>query len=266
MRLFSKKMAALMTLALFLIPSAASAATLEGQVVSLAPQAPGLWKVTVKGAAGETSLVISTNTLIQKEIVVEALKAGDRLVSKNKGGTKGFKAPFSNMSASTKKGLGLPNVPSIPPIPKIPPIPSKQQMQGAPAGKGGAPGAAGPGAGAGAPPAGGGMAPPKKTAEEPKVKTQDEMLQEKGFQNEKLLFPPKAGSGKAGDEVTQVSKTDLGFEVTVVSETGKPVKQTYAPGKKVMKVLSLKEVKKNDKVFLSFNEKDKTVQELQVKD
>ena len=38
------------------------------------------------------------------------------------------------------------------------------------------------------------------------MKTQDEMLQEKGFQNEKLLFPPKAGAGKTGDEVTQVSE------------------------------------------------------------
>ena len=109
------------------------------------------------------------------------------------------------------------------------------------------------------------MTPPKKTAEEPAVKTQDEMLQEKGFQNEKLLFPPKSGPGKSGDEVTQVNKTDLGFEITVVSETGKPEKQMYAPGKKVLKVLSLKEVKENDNVLLNFNETDKTVIDLQVK-
>lgn len=270
MQLLFKKSAAIMTLAMFLIPSAASAATLEGQVVSLAPQGPGLWKVVVEDAGGETTLIISTKTVIQKEVPVEALKAGDRLVSKKTGtGTQGFKAPFGNMSASAKKALGLPNIPSIPPIPKIPPMPTKQQMQGNPMkGKGGGGGPAGPGPGSGsggAPAGGGGMAPPKKPAEAPAVKTQDEMLQEKGFQNEKLLFPPKAGAGKAGEEVTQVSKTDLGFEVTTVSETGKPEKQMYAPGIKVLKVLSLKEVKKKDKVLLNFNDVDKSVIELQVK-
>jgi len=277
MRLLIKKSIAMMTLTLFLVSPGASAATLEGQVVSLASQGPGLWKVVVKGAGGEQSFMVSTKTAVQKEVPVEMLKAGDRLVSKNAGkGTKGFKAPFGNMSASAKKALGLPNIPSVPEVPKVPPIPSKQQMQGSPSSAKGNPQAsAGPGsAGGGAAPAGmpglgggaGGMAPGKPPAkEEPKVKTQDEILQEKGFQNEKLLFPPKEGAGKPGEEVTQVNKTDRGFEVTVVSETGKPEKQMYAPGKKVLKIFSLKEIKKDDKVLVNFNETDKTVTELQVK-
>jgi hypothetical protein len=267
MRLLWKKAAAVMTLAMFLVPSSASAATIEGQVVSLDSQAPGLWKVVVKGSGGEMTLMISTKTALQKEVPVEALKAGDRLVAQGggQGGVPGVKDPLSGMAESTKKALGLPNIPNIPQIPKIPPMPDKNQMIQGQGPAQAAPGSGGGPAGPGGPPAAGGMAPKKPAAEEPKVKTQDEMLQEKGFQNEKLLFPPKAGGTRSGAEVTQVSKTDLGFEVTVVSETGKPEKKMYAPGKKVMKVLSLQEVKKDDRVVLNFNDTDKTVLELEVK-
>lgn len=274
MQLLFKKAAALMTVTMFLIPSVCSAATLEGQVLSLKPKGPGIWKVVVQGAQGKRSLIISAETTLKKEVPVETLKAGDRLVSKSGGGqgVLGVKDPLKGMADATKKALGLPNIPNIPQIPKIPQMPDKNQMIKGPGGAGPSPaqagggglpgGAAGPGGGA---PEAGGPAPQKKTAEEPKVKTQDEMLQEKGFQNEKLLFPPKEGVNKPGEEITQINKTDRGFEVTVVSSTGKPAKQTYALGQKVLKVLTLKEIKKSDKVLLNFNETDKSVIELQVK-
>ena len=281
MQLLFKRSAAIVTLSLFLVPSAVSAATLEGQLISLAPQGAGLWKVAVKGSGGTTNLMISTKTVIQKEVPVETLKAGDRLVSHistgGQGGVPGIKDPFSNMADSTKKALGLPNIPNIPGIPKIPPMPDKNQIvkgngSSAPSGGSSAPAASAgaapaPAAAGPAGPAGPGGGPAKKpAAEPPKVKTQDEMLQEKGFQNEKLLFPPKAGISRPGDEVTQVKKTDLGFEVTVVSATGKPEKRMIGLGKKVLKVFPLKEIKKDDKVLLSFNEKDKLITELQVKE
>jgi len=269
MRLLFKKAVAIGTLAMFLVPASVSAATLEGSVVSLDAQGPGFWKVVVKSARGEMTLIISTATAIQKEVPVESLKAGDRLVNPGGGspGVKGLKDPLAGMSDATKKALGLPNIPNIPPVPKIPPMPDKNQMLkgNGPAQQGGGPAGGPPPAGpAGAAP-GGGMAPKKPSAEAPEVKTQDELLQEKGFQNEKLLFPPKAGAGEVGTEVTQVNKTDLGFEVTVVSGTGKPEKKTYAVGKKVLKVLSIKDIKKNDQVSLNFNDTDKTVTGLQVK-
>jgi len=266
MRLWIKKAACLLSLLMMMSPSLGMAAVSEGQLLSITEFAPGLWKVTVQEGGAEKAYMVSTKTTLQKEIAVEAVKPGDRLLSKAKagGGTKGFKAPFSNMSEATKKMLGLPDVPSVPEVPKIPAIPDKQQMQGSPASQGGGAPQAGPGGGM--PGMGGGMAQGKQPpAEAPAVKTQDEMLQEKGFQNNKLLFPPESGLGSPGNEVTQVVKTDLGYEVTVVSETGQPEKKTYAPGKKILKAISLKDIKKNDKISLSFNETDKTVIELEVK-
>lgn len=263
-----KKAAAIWTLAIFLIPSTtASAATLEGQVVSVTPQAEGLWKVVVTGDGGDTFFILSDKTAIQKEVSIETLKSGDRLVRPGAGtqGIKGIKDPLSGMSDSTKKALGLPNIPNVPEVPKIPPMPDKNQMlKGNGAAASAQPGEGGGGS-AGPAPSPGGAAPKKPSAETPEVKTQDEMLKEQGFQEEKLLFPPQAGVINPGEEVTQVNKTDLGFEVTVISETGKPVKETYAPGKKVLKVSSLTELKKNDNVLLNFNEKDRSVIELQVK-
>ncbi len=258
-------MAAIFIAAGLLMPAHAHAAALEGEVVSLAPMESGLWKVVIKAAGGKQSLVLSAKSAILKEVRVEDIKQGDRLASTNRGsqgGTKGLKAPFGNMSAGAKKMLGLPNVPNIPAVPNIPNIPNKQQMKGvAPKGGGAAPQ---PGGGnPGVPQPGGGKSAAKE--EPPPVKTQDEMLQEKGFQNEKLLFPPTEGEIGPGEEVTQVRKVDQGFEVTLLSSTGKPEKQTYAPGKKVVKVLSPGDLKKKDRVSLDFNEKDKTVTQLKIK-
>lgn len=250
-RMIVRKLAVFMTFCW--LPSAAFAGTLEGEILGLEPQGPGAWKLTVRADGQEQSLVLSARTQIQKSIAIEDVRQGDRIIRKTGGGgTQGFKAPFENLSKGAKKMLGLPDVPSVPQVPQVPQIPDKQQMQGSPA-----PGGGGTPPAGGAPAPGPGKAPPKE--EEP-VKTQGELLEEKGFQNEKLLFPASAGEAAApGSEVTQIKKTDQGFEVTLVSAAGEPEKETYSPGKKVLKALDPKDLNKKDLVRLDYSDENQMI-------
>lgn len=247
------------------------AASAEGEIISVADKGPGLWKVSLQTSKGEQAYMLSMKSALKKEVPVEDIKQGDHLLPPGGGqgldGFKGIKAPFGNMSQGTKKALGLPDVPNIPAIPKIPKLPPKVAMKGNPAAGGGA-GPAPGGAPGSMPEAGPGGAPGKAKApkgEEPKVKTKDEMLEEAGFENQKLLFPAgKEGAGRPGHEVLQVKKTEKGFELTVAEKQGKSSKLTVAPGKKVLKALTPADLKAKDHVRIDFDEQGKVIRDLTV--
>ena len=269
--LFRKWLAG-MTAGLLLIPGTwVYAATAEGEVLSVSPKGPGLWQIVVKGREEKQTYVLSLKTAIKKEIPVEEVRQGDHLMASPGGtqGTAGFKGikGFGNMAPGAKKALGLPDVPNIPAIPKVPKIPSKAELQAgrsAAEGKGPAKAAEGgaPEKGA-APGAEKGRAPKEP---EPKVKTQDDILEEKGFQNEKLLFPPgKEEAVHSGLEVLAVKKTDKGFEVTMAGDKGEKDKLMLESGKKVLKALTPEDLREKDQVRLEFQEQGKVVTDLLVK-
>lgn len=283
---------------LFIYGTPGFAATAEGELLSIAPKGPGLWQVVIKAGEEKQTYIVSLKTLIKKEIPVEEVRPGDHLVKPKTGqgvpGFKGIKAPFGNMSPGAKKALGLPDIPNVPAIPQVPKIPSKEQLKAASpaAGAGGpqipskeqlksgspAPGGqasagpapgAGPGPGAG--PAAGEPGPQegpsgpggrKPDQPEPKVKTQDDILEEKGFQNEKLLFAPGSEAARPGVEVVSVKKKDKGYEVSLAG--GKENKLTVEAGNKVLKALLPAELKEKDRVRLEFQEQGKVVTDLLV--
>jgi len=218
----------------------AAPAVAEGEVISLAANDKGVWTLTVKVPTGEKKFEISKGTIISAEVSADQVRKGERII--RSGGRSGDLAPLGGVSAQTKKLLGLPDVPKIPKLPEIPkPVPKGLPGQGG-GGPGGPPGG-GPGGG-GAPPKG--KAPEK---EPPKVKTQDDLLQEKGFQNEKLLFP---GGGKdgAGVKVTDVKRTAQGVEINVESAPGKTETLKLNFDAKVRKAIDAVDLKPQMKVRL----------------
>ena len=222
----------------------------EGEVLSLVPKGDG-WTLTVKVATGEKKFEIGKGTLISTEVTADQVRKGERILRSGAGG--GDLTPLAGISKETKKLLGLPDIPPIPKVPQIPKIPKGIPGQGG----------GGPGPGAGAPPAGGpppgpggpeGGAPPKGKApkeEPPKVKTQDDLLDEKGFQNQKLLFP---GGGKdgasAGVKVTDVKRTTKGIELKVESAPGKAETLTMSFDQKVRKAIEAVDLKPHMQVRL----------------
>ncbi len=270
-----KKWIAGLTAVLLLIPGTlVYAASAEGEILSVAPKGPGLWTVSVKAKEGKRSFILSMKTTIKKEIPVDQVKRGDHLAAQSRGsstqgmpGIPGVKGAFEGMAASTKKALGLPDIPNVQGISQAPKIPGKGQM------KPPLPPFKGPAGGAGgaAPEAGAGPGPGEKTGREPKPpppepKTQDQMLQEKGFQNEKLLFPAgKDAAAPSGAEVLQVKKTQTGFELTVNAGKGQTQKLTMESGKKVLKILSPGDLKQKDRVKFDFEEQGKVIASLFVK-
>ncbi len=257
----------------------------EGEIVGLAAVKGGGWKLTVKVPTGEKKFILGKGTRISVEVSAGQVRKGERIYRGEPTGA-GLHSSLSDLGEGTKKMFGLPNVPRIPSIPKIPPklpqMPKKNpqppkappiptppnqrgaqppQKGGAPGGGGapsagdagsgaddGSPGDAGPAAGAGGRGGEKGKTPEK---EPPPVKTKDQELTEKGFQNEKLLFPAKEkAGGEIGQKVMEVSRTSKGIDMQIESTPGKIQTLKLGFADKVRKVIEAADLKPKMRVRL----------------
>lgn len=233
-------------------------AAIQGEIISIVSKEAGTWEVLIKSNGEEKSFILDESSWIKKEVPVEDIKKGDHLAGASFAGTKGLKgnkAPFRNLSPAAKKMLGLPNIGEIPSVPKIPKIPKKSEMTGSPTAKRGP-----------VPENQGAETPPAPQNPEPEVKTQDQLLEEKGFQNPKLLSSAtEEGPESTGGEVTRVKKQGKKYELTVMNPTGQPEKLVFEQGHKITKSLTPNDLKKNDQVELKFSESGQLITELLVR-
>lgn len=240
--------------------------SVSGTIEKIEPLGGGQFELSVRSGKSLSTFVVSGSTMVQAFLPAKRVKPGHKILLSPIGakeGVKGVKRLFGNMSAGTKKFLGLPDVPEIPEVPKIPQIPKlpdylKKGKRTEALEKGGQmlPGTEGQPLNL--------KASALETAQVPGA---GDVEMQKQKEEEEPPEPKDAGFGtltpspispatseepllvRSGKRVVQSKKTRAGIEISLEDEAGSE-SVVLPPDAQVIQVLSIKDLRKRMNVSL----------------
>ena len=205
----------------------------------------GRVEVKVKSRQGETSFIVSDSTVIETVIPVSQVKSGQRISvpSQARSGKRGFHAPFSGMSNSMKKRMGLPNIASTPDIPGVPEsavnVPKVPKVPKVAVKSGG---------GEAAPEAAGSQKQGRKELPTGEPSEEEKSLYGRMESGKSLVG--KSGTPVESKKVVRTQSTKNGIKLELETDAGKKEEMVLSPTRQVVQKLSIKDLHKNMAVDL----------------